>query len=202
MKSKPRIDKLQLGPLENNVWIIGDEEKAIVIDAAHDSQSIAQAIGERKLQAVLITHGHFDHINAAIDLQSLYPETPIYIHPDDEFLWQEQHKDQEPNGYIQAGMKFQISGVMINALHTPGHTPGSVCYYAAGLQTVFTGDTLFPGGPGATRWDYSDFDFIIDSISNKLFTLPEETTVSPGHGPETTIGSEKTELKNWIERGW
>lgn len=202
MKQEPRIDKLQLGPLENNVWIIGDDEKVLVIDAAHDAQTISQAIGERKLQAVLITHGHFDHINAAVELQSLYPDTPIYIHPDDEFLWEQQHPDQKPNGYMQSGMKFQISGTMITALHTPGHTPGSISYYVAGLQAVFTGDTLFPGGPGATRWDYSDFDLIVESIKDKLFTLPEETKVHPGHGQETDIGTEKPELDNWIERGW
>lgn len=201
MNHELRIDHIRQGPIKNNVWVLGDDNEVVVIDAAHDAKTIAGLVGERQTKAILITHGHFDHIDAALTLKDKL-EAPVYLRPEDQFLWEWQHPGTEPDMYLEDGDELSVGGSIVKALHTPGHTPGSTCYYVADIDTVFTGDTLFPGGPGATRWDYSGFDQIIDSINNKLFQLPESTHAYPGHGRLTTIATEKPNLEQWLERGW
>lgn len=196
------VAQLTLGGLDNNVWLIIDGGEVLVVDASFDAGAIADATLEYTPVGVTITHGHFDHINAAVDFREQTEDTPIYLHPDDSFLWQQQHGSVEYDQPLTDGQEIHVGETSVHVLHTPGHTPGSVCYYMESLNTVITGDTLFPGGPGATRWEYSDFDQIIASIQNKLFTLPDETHVLPGHGSPTTIGTEKPKLQEWIERGW
>lgn len=186
--------------LENNVWLIGDAERVLVIDAAHDAQAIAHAVGDRETLGILLTHGHEDHVNAALDAAKLL-DTHLYLHPEDLFLWHETHGDAVPDFELADGATFQVGDVELTTRHTPGHTPGSVCFVAPALNTVFSGDTLFQGGPGATRWEYSSFPQIISSIRESLFTLPDEMIVQPGHGDQTAISAEQPALEAWLARG-
>lgn len=187
--------------LENNVWLIGDDDEVLVVDAAHDAQAIARGVGDREALGILLTHGHGDHINAAVEAAELL-DTHIYLHPGDLFLWQAYYDEELPDFELADGATFFAAGVEFATVHTPGHTPGSVCFVAPALGTVFSGDTLFRGGPGATRWDYSSFDQIIESIRTRLLPLPESTLVRPGHGENTIMGEEAADLKDWISRGW
>lgn len=188
-------------PIENNVWIIGDAESALIIDAAHDASAIAEALGDRDPLGILLTHGHEDHIDSAVELADRL-DTHLYLHPADLFLWEQLYPERMPDFELDHGATFALGGHEIVALHTPGHTPGSVSFYVNSLDTLFSGDTLFAGGPGATRWEYSSFPGIIESIQTKLFVLPEHTTVLTGHGSSTTIAAEKGNLQQYIERGW
>lgn len=187
--------------LENNVWIVGDDDSAIVVDAAHDAGAIAAAVGERDVLGILLTHGHEDHVNAALKAAETL-DSHLYLHPADLFIWAQTHGDAVPDFELAHGATFEVAGAELAVLHTPGHTPGSVCFAIRSLGTVLTGDTLFQGGPGATRWDYSSFPTILESISTRLFPLPGDTVARPGHGASTTIAAEKPGLQQWIDRGW
>ena len=188
--------------IENNVWIVGDDDSALIIDAAHDVDAIAEGVGDRNPLGILLTHGHEDHVNAAVDLAARL-DTHVYLHPADLFLWEQAHgTDALPDFELEDGAAFSVGGHEIVTIHTPGHTPGSVSFYLGSLGTLFSGDTLFQGGPGATRWDYSSFPQIIESIEERLLVLPGETVVNTGHGPSTTIATEAADLQEWIARGW
>jgi hydroxyacylglutathione hydrolase len=181
--------------VENNVWVLGDEHECVVIDAPHDAGPIAELIGDRTLRAILCTHAHNDHITVANELSDRFG-APVHLHPDDEVLWQltYRHAAFEP---LADGERIQIAGSTLEVLHTPGHAPGAVCFYAPELGAVFSGDTLFQGGPGATGRSYSDFDTIVGSIRARLLTLPPDTVVHTGHGPDTTIGAEAAAAAGW-----
>ncbi|HMR47804.1 MAG TPA: MBL fold metallo-hydrolase [Arachnia sp.] len=185
--------------VDNNVWIVGDDAEVIVIDPAHDPAAIAEAVGKRKTLVVLLTHGHDDHIRAARETAGLLG-APIRLNQEDRMLWDSVH-DEAPDGEIADGDVFTVAAVELHALHTPGHSPGSTCFYAPALGTVFSGDTLFRSGPGATGRSYSDFPTIIESIRERLLSLPAETIVRTGHGDSTTIGDEAPHLQEWIDRG-
>ncbi|WP_159945630.1 MULTISPECIES: MBL fold metallo-hydrolase [unclassified Nocardiopsis] len=187
--------------VQNNVWIVGDEHSAIVIDAAHDHEEIARGLGDRELMAIVCTHAHRDHVNAAVALADL-TDSPILLHPDDSDLWHRVHPYREPDAPLLHGEALVAGGVELGILHTPGHTPGGVCLYAPELGAVFTGDTLFPGGPGATGQPLSDFSTIIASIRDHLVGLPEETVVHPGHGESTTVAEAAENLDDWAARGF
>lgn len=186
--------------VDNNVWIVGDDTEAIVIDAAHDAAAIEAALGGRTLRAIVCTHAHNDHIDAAPTLAAA-TGAPILLHPDDLPLWQQTHPDRAPDGTLADGQELEVAGTTLKVLHTPGHAPGAVCLYAPELGTVFTGDTLFQGGPGATGRSFSSFPTIIDSIRDRLLTLPGDTAVRTGHGDPTSIGAEAPGLDEWIKRG-
>jgi len=190
----------QTWDVDNNVWIIGDASEAIVIDAAHDADAIADAVGDRTLRAIVCTHAHNDHVDAAPALAER-TGAPILLHPDDLPLWKQTHPEHAPDAELADGQVVSVAGVELTVLHTPGHAPGAVCLYAPALSTVFTGDTLFAGGPGATGRSFSHFPTIIDSIRTKLLTLPADTMVRTGHGDSTTIGAEAPQLQEWIDRG-
>lgn len=189
--------------VDNNVWVVGDDHEAVVIDAAHDAEAIARAVGDRRVVATVLTHGHNDHINAAAALQAR-SQAPLWLNENDHMLWAEQYPEgpEPPSANLVEGTEIGVGGATLQAIHTPGHSPGSVCLYAPALGTVFTGDTLFAGGPGATGRSYSHFPTIIESIRDKLLTLPPDTVVCTGHGDTTTIGAEAPHLDDWIQRGY
>jgi glyoxylase-like metal-dependent hydrolase (beta-lactamase superfamily II) len=187
--------------VENNVWLVGDADSVLVIDAAHDPRPIITAIGHRRVVAIACTHAHDDHVTAAPDI-SLITGGPVLLHPGDHPLWKEALPDAALPGPLGAGQRLTVGRTSVEVLHTPGHTPGSVCFYIPALEMVFTGDTLFRGGPGATGRSYSDFPTIIASIRDHLLTLPGATLAHTGHGPDTSIGSESLSLQEWVRRGY
>jgi len=186
--------------VENNIWLIGDDHEVIVVDAAHDAAPIADAVGDREVRAIVCTHGHNDHINAADALSRATGGAPVLLHPADEMLWDVVYPDRKPDDALGEGDELDVAGARLRVLHTPGHSPGGVSLVLPGGH-VFGGDTLFKGGPGATGRSFSDFPTIIDSIRDRLLVLPPATTVHTGHGESTTIGDEAPHLDEWIARG-
>jgi glyoxylase-like metal-dependent hydrolase (beta-lactamase superfamily II) len=186
--------------VDNNIWIVGDDDECLVIDAAHEARPIVDAVGGRRVVAVVCTHGHNDHINVAVEVADA-TGAPIAIHADDLMLWDVVNPDRAPDLLIDDGTRFEVAGTTLVALHTPGHSPGGVSLYDADTHRVFGGDTLFKGGPGATGRSFSDFPTIIESIRSRLLTLPTDTVVYTGHGDTTTIGDEAPALDEWIARG-
>ncbi|MDT7805770.1 MAG: hypothetical protein QOI78_9203 [Actinomycetota bacterium] len=182
--------------VDNNVWVVGDDAEVIVIDAAHDAKAIANVVGDRKLAAIVCTHAHNDHVNAAPALAEA-TGAPILLHPDDRVVWDLTHPDRAPDGELKDGQAITVAGTELRVIHTPGHAPGAVCLYAEDLGVLFTGDTLFHGGPGATGRSYSDYPTIVKSIREKLFPLPDATKVHTGHGEGTTLGAEKAASTGW-----
>jgi glyoxylase-like metal-dependent hydrolase (beta-lactamase superfamily II) len=185
--------------VENNIWLLGDDDDVIVVDAAHDAEPITAAVGGRNVLGVFLTHGHNDHINAALALRDAV-DAPVLLHPADRMLWDVVYPDDEPDSELVDGDELRVAGTRLRVLHTPGHSPGGVCLVSPDGH-VFGGDTLFKGGPGATGRSYSDFDTIITSIRDRLFILPDETVVHTGHGDSTTVGDERPHLEAWITRG-
>jgi glyoxylase-like metal-dependent hydrolase (beta-lactamase superfamily II) len=176
--------------VENNVWLVGDDDEVLVIDAPHDAGPIVEAIGGRRVTAIVLTHGHNDHITAAVALREA-TGAPLWFNPEDRMLWEMVHPDAAPDRELTEGTRFEVAGTALTALHTPGHSPGSTCLHAPDLNTVFTGDTLFRGGPGATGRSFSDEPTILASIRTRLLTLPDHTVVRTGHGDDSTIAAER-----------
>lgn len=184
--------------VDNNVWLYGDDTEVVVVDAAHDASAIAAAVAGRRVVAVVCTHGHNDHVNAAVELADRYG-APVALHPGDRMLWDVVHAGRAPDRALADGDTVEVAGSTLTVRHTPGHSPGGVCLVGDGL--VFSGDTLFAGGPGATGRSFSDFPTILDSIRERLLPLPPGTRVLTGHGDETTIGAEAAGYDDWVARG-
>jgi glyoxylase-like metal-dependent hydrolase (beta-lactamase superfamily II) len=179
--------------VDNNVWIVGNDDECVIIDSPHDAAAIISQVKGRKVLAILLTHAHNDHIGAAREVADAVG-APIYLNPEDLVLWEQVYPDAKPDREHADGDEFQVAGATLRAIHTPGHSPGSTCFYLASEGTVFTGDTLFNGGPGATGRSYSDYPTILASIRQRLLTLPPDTVVRTGHGENTTIGAERETL--------
>jgi len=185
--------------VDNNVWVVGDDTECVVIDAAHDGRAIVHAVRGRRVVALLLTHAHDDHIDAAAQVSDA-TRAPTYLHPGDHELWERVYP-VTPDRDLADGDVVAVAGTRLHVLHTPGHSPGSCCFNVPDLGVVFTGDTLFEGGPGATGRSFSDFRVIVDSIRGRLLSLPPQTRVLTGHGADTTVGAEAPHLQEWIERG-
>lgn len=189
-----------LGGFANNVFVVACAQtgRGVIIDAAAEPDRILELADGTEIQAVLTTHGHPDHLQALDEvLENL--RVPFLLHPaDDRLAARTVSAVPVP---LADGQTIEIGETGLLTMHTPGHTPGSVCFLSPGV--LFSGDTLFPGGPGATSYEGGDFDLIIKTIKERLFTLEDSTEVYPGHGPAaTTIGQEKPDLPEWVRRGW
>jgi glyoxylase-like metal-dependent hydrolase (beta-lactamase superfamily II) len=206
----PRIEHLTLSgvfsldgedhEVENNLWLIGDDREVIVVDAPHALPPILDAIGDRRVEVIICTHAHNDHITVAPELGEA-TGAPVLLHPFDRVLWDMTHPRKPPTGLLAHGDVLHVADTAVHVVHTPGHSPGGVCLVVPELGAVLSGDTLFQGGPGATGRSYSDFPTILQSISDRLLTLPAPTRVLPGHGAETTIGAEAASYDDWVRRG-
>lgn len=186
--------------VDNNVWIVGNDHECLIIDAPHDAAAILSQVRGRKVLAILLTHAHNDHIGAAREVAAAV-NAPVHLHPDDLVLWEQVYPDTKPNRYLTDDETIGVGGAELRVIHTPGHSPGSVCFRLESEGTVFTGDTLFNGGPGATGRSYSDYPTILASIRERLLTLPAGTVVRTGHGESTTIGAEREALSRVANEG-
>jgi glyoxylase-like metal-dependent hydrolase (beta-lactamase superfamily II) len=190
------IHKLVVGPVDNNVFVMrckatGD---AVLLDAANEHEKLLELCQRLNVRRVLETHGHWDHIQAVPQLRDA--GYSVGVTAEDAAMLPSYDE------VIEDASVIQIGDVRLHTILTPGHTPGSMCFLVEGSPVLFSGDTLFPGGPGNTTFPGGDFDTIIESIDRRLFTLPEGTLVLPGHGDDTTIGSERPHLQEWIDRRW
>ena len=189
------IERIVAGPLDTNVLLVTDPStmEAIIVDAADDPDAILSMTKGVAVRAIYTTHGHWDHHQAAGRVSDALGGIPVMIHPADAAMIDHVTTPLAPGPATVGTLPFSVA-------HTPGHTPGSASLVFDGV--VVTGDTLFPGGPGATRFDHSSFEQIIWSIRTELFTLSDATVVVPGHGASTTIGTERPHLRDWVARGW
>ncbi len=190
------LAKLEVGPMENEVYLVADAAsgEAYVVDGGYEPEALAEAARGLLVKGILVTHGHQDHHEHVGRLRELLG-TQVGIGEGDA-----PNCSVAPDFTIRDGDAFRFGRHELRAIHTPGHTPGSTCFLVNGH--LFTGDTLFPGGPGNTQKDPERFARIIASIRERLFTLPDETVILPGHGRDTTIGQERPRLDEWIARGW
>src|SRR5438874_2020643 len=196
-----RIDQFLVpapaGPDSVNTWIVGDDEEVIVIDPGADAAGLLDAVGDREVLAVICTHGHAGHAAAAFEVAER-DEAPVALHPRDRSLWRESHPDEDADIAMEDGGVFEVADVALEVIHAPGHTAGSVCLYCEDLGAVFTGHVLLAGGAAAEDGEFPDFARQINAIGENLLTLPPDTRVLPGHGPETTIATAEKQFDSWI----
>jgi glyoxylase-like metal-dependent hydrolase (beta-lactamase superfamily II) len=192
------IHKLVVGPYDNNVFVLKckDTGDAVLLDAANEHDKLLDLAKRLNVRRVLETHGHWDHIQAVPAMREAGYEVAVTA------LDAPRLKEVGYDVFLDDKEVVEVGRLRLDAIHTPGHTEGSICFRVAGSPILFSGDTLFPGGPGATKFPGGDFPTIIQSIDTKLFTLPPDTIVLPGHGDDTTIGNERPHLQEWIDRGW
>lgn len=186
--------------MTNNTWLIGDNDEVIVIDPGHDAQEILDAIGDREVLAVICTHGHRDHVAAAVEVAAR-DEAPIALHPKDFSLWRETHPDDDPEIEMADGGVFEVSDARLEVIVSPGHTPGSICLYCEELGAVFSGDTLLASGPGRYCGEFPNFPAQLTAVGEYLLTLPPSTRVLAGHGEETTVRAAERRFDSWVTAG-
>ena len=190
------IHQVVVGPVDNNVLVLRCTEtgEAVLLDAANEHERLLELCERLGVRRVLETHGHWDHIQAVPQLRDA--GYSVGVTAQDAAMLPSYDEVIEDESVIDVGR------LRLRTIHTPGHTPGSMCFHLEGHPILFSGDTLFPGGPGNTSYEGGDFPTIIESVDRKLFTLPADTIVLPGHGDRTTIGTERPHLQEWIDRGW
>jgi glyoxylase-like metal-dependent hydrolase (beta-lactamase superfamily II) len=196
--SQLEIHKLVVGPYENNVFVLRCKSsgEAVLLDAANEHEKLLELAERLNVRRILETHGHWDHIQAVPAMREAGYEVAVTA------LDAPRLAEVGYDVFLDDAETVQVGQLRLDAIHTPGHTEGSICFKVAGSPILFSGDTLFPGGPGNTAMEGGDFDTIIHSIDERLFTLPVETIVLPGHGDDTTIGAERPHLDEWVARGW
>ncbi|MCU1397208.1 MAG: hypothetical protein JWN62_317 [Acidimicrobiales bacterium] len=196
--SRLEVHKLVVGPYSNNVFVLRCREsgESVLIDAANEHEKLLELCTRLNVKRVLETHGHFDHIMAVPAMREAGYEVAISS-ADAPML-----KKVGYDVFLDDAEVIEVGRLRLHAIHNPGHTPGSISFLIEGAPVLFSGDTLFPGGVGNTKAALGDFDTIIQSVDNKLFTLPAETVVMPGHGVDTTIGTERPHLQEWVDRRW
>jgi glyoxylase-like metal-dependent hydrolase (beta-lactamase superfamily II) len=192
------IHKLVVGPYENNVFVLRDKATgdAVLLDAANEHEKLLELAQRLNVRRILETHGHGDHIQAVPQMREAGYEVGITVEDAPRL------KDVGYDVFLEPGTVIEVGRTRLHTLLTPGHTPGSMCFVVEGSPILFSGDTLFPGGPGNTKFEGGDFPTIIRSVDELLFPLPAGTIVMPGHGDDTTIGNERPHLQEWIDRGW
>lgn len=190
----------QVSSSAGNTWLVGDEEEVIVIDPGTDAAPVLAAVGEREVLAVICTHGHASHVAAAIEVADR-DEAPVALHPLDRVLWREVFPDDTAEIEMADGGLFEVADIQLEVLHTPGHSPGSVCLYCEDLDVVFSGDALLATGPAAHDGEYPDFAGQLTAIGEQLLTLPGDTRVLPGHGPEITVAAAGKLFDAWVAAG-
>ena len=194
--SELEIHKVVVGPMDNNVFVIRCKQtgEGLLIDAANEHELLLDLCKQLNVQSVIETHGHWDHIQAVPQVRDA--GYSVHVTQADAHMLESYDEILEDESVINVGR------VRLETILTPGHTPGSMCFKVKDKPILFSGDTLFPGGPGATQFEGGDFEKIINSIERRLFTLDKRTAVLPGHGDNTTIGNEQPNLDEWIDRGW
>nr|MBU6202856.1 MBL fold metallo-hydrolase [Acidobacteriota bacterium] len=192
------VHKVVVGPVDNNVFVVRCRAtgEALLIDAANEHERLLELCKALGVRRVLETHGHWDHIQAIPAMREAGYEVSVTA------LDAPRLHEVGYDLLLDDKEVVEIGRLRMHALHTPGHTEGSICFHVADTPLLFTGDTLFPGGPGATKFDGGDFPTIIRSISDSLFAFADDTIVLPGHGSDTTIGNERPQLDTWVARGW
>ena len=196
--SSVEVHRLVVGPYDNNVFVVRCKQTgdAVLIDAANEHEKLLALCQRLGVRRVLETHGHHDHIQAVPAMREAGYEVAV-TELDAPML-----KDVGYDAFMSHDDVIEVGRLRLHAIHNPGHTPGSISFHVADTPLLFTGDTLFPGGPGATKVPGGSFTTIIDSIDNLLFPFPDTTIVLPGHGADTTIGNERPHLQEWVDRGW
>jgi glyoxylase-like metal-dependent hydrolase (beta-lactamase superfamily II) len=195
-----RIDQFPPEGGEVNTWIVGDDDEVIVIDPGSDVAGVLDAVGDREILAVICTHGHADHVAAAMEVAER-DEAPVALHPKDRGVWREAHPGDDADIEMEDGGIFEVADVLLEVLHAPGHTAGSVCLYCEDLGAVFTGHVMAAEGPVPDDGEFPDFAEQLTAIGEQLLTLPSDTRVLPGHGPETTIGNAEKKFDSWFAAG-
>jgi glyoxylase-like metal-dependent hydrolase (beta-lactamase superfamily II) len=185
---------------DRNAWVIGDDEEVVVVDPGEDAAAVLEKVGDREILAVICTHGHEAHVAAAPEVAAR-DDAPVALHPKDTLAWREVHGEADPEIEMEAGGSFEVAGVSLEVLHTPGHTPGSVSIYCDDLGVVFAGDALSADGPCPHAGEFPDFAAQLSAIGSELLTLPGMTRVLPGHGEEITIALAEKEFDGWVSAG-
>ena len=188
------------GKAECNAWVIGDDEEVIVVDPGTDARAVLDAVGDREILAVICTHGHAGHVEAALEVAAR-DEAPVALHRMDMLAWREAHPGGEPDIPMEEGGIFEVADVALEVLYTPGHSPGSVCLYCEELAVVFSGDALLADGPAPHAGEYPDFPGQLSAIGQELLTLPPGVRVLPGHGEEITVGMAGKRFDSWAAGG-
>jgi glyoxylase-like metal-dependent hydrolase (beta-lactamase superfamily II) len=192
-----RIDRVVTGDwADRNAWVIGDDDEVIVVDPGRDGRVVLDAVGDREIIAVICTHGHADHVEAAWEVAER-DEAPVALHRKDRLIWSEVH-DDSPDIDMEEGGAFEVAGVTLDVLHTPGHTPGSVSIYCEDLGVVFSGDALSADGPRPHDGEFPDFAAQLSAIGAQLLPLPVTTRVLSGHGEESTVAEAEQRFDSWF----
>jgi len=195
-----RIDHLpSSGKPPRNTWLIGDDEEVIVIDPGGDAEAVLEAAGDREILAVICTHGHADQVTSAVEVADR-DGAPVALHPADLVLWREVH-DDDPDIEMEDGGLFEVADVVLEVIHTPGHSPGSVSLYCEDLKSVFAGDALSADGPATYEGRFPDFAGQLSAIGEELLTLPGDTEVLPGHGDKITVAVAERRFDSWVAAG-